>query len=82
MVKNEKYHFQQSVNHKPGFFTKVHNFFLYYAFGCISAFHLDVNFRTLQELFRMTLVNLVTLVVLKILDNLFSMQNSLNANNC
>ena len=37
--------------------------------------------RTLQELFRMALVNFLTIVVLKILDNLFSMQNSLNANN-
>ena len=30
----------------------------------------------------MALVNFVTFVVLKILDNIFSMQNSLNANNC
>ena len=30
----------------------------------------------------MTLVKFVTFVVLKILDNLVSMQNSLNANNC
>ena len=30
----------------------------------------------------MVLVNFVTFVVLNILDNLFSMQNSLNANNC
>ena len=37
--------------------------------------------KTLQELFRMALVNFLTIVVLKILDNLFSMQNSLNANN-
>ena len=37
--------------------------------------------RTLQELFRMALINFLTIVVLKILDNLFSMQNSLNANN-
>ena len=29
----------------------------------------------------MALVNFPTIVVLKILDNLFSMQNSLNANN-
>ena len=34
-----------------------------------------------RELFRMALVNFLTIVVLKILDNLFSMQNSLNANN-
>ena len=30
----------------------------------------------------MTLVKFVTFVVLKILDNLVSMQNSLNAHNC
>ena len=30
----------------------------------------------------MTLINFVTFVVLKVLDNLFFMQNSLNANNC
>ena len=30
----------------------------------------------------MVLVNFVTFVVLKILDNLFSMQKPLNANNC
>ena len=35
--------------------------------------------RTLEELFRMALVNFVTFVVLKILDDLFSMQDSLNA---
>ena len=30
----------------------------------------------------MALVNFVTFIVLKVLDNLFSMQSSLNANNC
>ena len=33
--------------------------------------------RILLELFRMALVNLVTFLVLKILDNLFFLQNSL-----
>ena len=50
--------------------------------GCFSAFHLDVTYRTLQELFRMALAKFVTFIVLTILDNLISMQNSLNANNC
>ena len=40
------------------------------------------SLRTLYEIYRMALVNFVTFVVLKILDNLFFMQNSLNANNC
>ena len=30
----------------------------------------------------MVLVNVVTIVALKLLDNLLSVQNSLNANNC
>ena len=30
----------------------------------------------------MALVNFVTFIVLKLLDNLFSMQSSLNENNC
>ena len=47
-----------------------------------SVFHLHVTYRTLLELFRIALVNFVMFAVLKILDNLFSMQNSLNANNC
>ena len=34
------------------------------------------------ELFRIALVNLVTVVVLGILDNLCSMQDFLDANNC
>ena len=41
---------------------------------------MDVTCRTLQELFRMALVKFMTFVVLKILDDLVSMQNSLNAN--
>ena len=35
---------------------------------------------TPKEIFAMGLVNFVTIVVLKIWDNLFSMQNSLNPN--
>ena len=50
--------------------------------GCFSVFHLDVPCSTLQELFRMVLVNFMTFVVLKILGNLVSMQNYLNANHC
>ena len=43
----------------------------------------EEKFRSkLLELSRMVLVNSVTFVVLKILHNLVSMQNSLNANNC
>ena len=38
--------------------------------------------RTIKELFRMALANFATFVVLKISFNLFSMQNSLNGNNC
>ena len=37
--------------------------------------------RTLQELSRVVLMNSMTLVVLKILRNLVSMRNSLNASN-
>ena len=48
--------------------------------GGLSFFYLDVTCRTLQELFRMALVKFMTFVVLKILDDLVSMQNSLNAN--
>ena len=36
----------------------------------------------IQQPFRMTLVNFVTFVTSKISNNLFSMQDSLNANNC
>ena len=39
------------------------------------------SYRILSELFRMALVNFVMFVALKLLDNLFFMQNSLNANN-
>ena len=51
-------------------------------FNCLNCFYLNVTYITLEELFRMALVKFVTFVVLKILDNLVSMQNSLNANNC
>ena len=52
-------------------------------FECpLSVFHLDVTCRTLWEHFRMALINFVTVVVLKILDNLFSIQNLVNAKNC
>ena len=50
--------------------------------GYFSVFYLDIACRTLEELSWMTLVKFVTFVVLKILDNLISMKNSLNANNC
>ena len=36
----------------------------------------------LVELYKSFYVNFVTFAVLKILDNIFSMQNSLNANIC
>ena len=49
--------------------------------GCFSVFYLDVTCRT-QKLSWMTLVKFVKFVVLKILDNLVSMQNSLNVHNC
>ena len=49
---------------------------------CISVFHLDVACRIVQELSRMALANFVTFVVLKILNNLVSIQSSLNASNC
>ena len=49
---------------------------------CFSVFHLDVPCSNLQELFRMVLVNFMTFLVLKILGNLASMKNYLNANNC
>ena len=46
--------------------------------GCFSVFRLDVTYRTYRA-FRMALVKFVTFVVLKILDNLVFMQNSLIA---
>ena len=49
---------------------------------CFREFRLKVPDRTLKELRRMVLVNLVAFVVLKILHSLVSMQNFLNANNC
>ena len=50
-------------------------------FNCLNCFYLNVTYRTLEELFRMALVKFVTFVVLKILGNLVSMQNFLNATN-
>ena len=49
--------------------------------SCFSVFYLDITCRTLQELSGMAFVNFVMFVVLKLLGNLISMQNSLNANN-
>ena len=48
----------------------------------VLVFSIWMQLIELLELFRMALVKFVTFVVLKILDNLVSMQNSLNANNC
>ena len=45
---------------------------------CFSIFYLNVTCRPFEN----DLVKFVALVALKILDNLASMQNSLNANNC
>ena len=39
-------------------------------------------FKTLKDIIRRASVNFVTFVVLEISDNLFTMQNSLNVNNC
>ena len=50
--------------------------------GRVEAAKLYVSDTTLQVLSRMVLINFVAFVVFKILLNLVSMQNLLNANNC
>ena len=49
--------------------------------GRAEAVKLLVSNRTLQECFRMALVKSVAFVVFEILNNLFFMQNFLNATN-
>ena len=50
--------------------------------GPLKAVNLHVSNRTLQELFRMVLIKSRAFVVFEILNNLASMQNVLDANNC
>ena len=50
--------------------------------GRVWATKLHVPNTTLQVLFRLVLMNFLIFVVFKILLNLVSMQNLLNANNC
>ena len=50
--------------------------------GCLSVFHLNVIVELYNSSFTMGLVNFMTFNVLKILENLFSMENFTNAKNC
>ena len=50
--------------------------------GRVEDVKLHVSNRTLQELFRTTLIKPVAFAVFEILRNLISIQNFLNANNC
>ena len=50
--------------------------------GSVETVNLHVSNRTLQELFIIVLIKSVAFVVFEILQNLVSIQNFLNANNC